>query len=62
VLWNVAMAGGGVLGGVQVDAVGETSLPITVAGCLVVVLAVVLGARRHAFPSGVRVARVDESP
>lgn len=54
VLWNVAMAGGGVLGGVQIDAAGETSLPITVAGCLVVVLAVVVGARRHAFPPGTR--------
>ena len=55
VLWNVAMAGGGVLGGLQVDAAGETSLPVTVAGCLLVVLAVVVGARRHAFPPGARV-------
>lgn len=54
VLWNVAMAGGGVLGGVQVDTAGRTSLPITVAGCLVVVLAVVLAGRRHAFPPGAR--------
>ena len=55
VLWNVAMAGGGVLGGLQVDTAGETSLPITVAGCLIVVWAVVTGARRHAFPPGSRV-------
>ncbi|WP_225808136.1 MFS transporter [Streptomyces spinosus] len=50
-LWNVAMAGGGVLGGVLLDAAGSGSLPRTVLVLLLPVLAVVLAARAHGFPS-----------
>ncbi|MGW4600976.1 MFS transporter [Streptomyces sp. NPDC004457] len=50
-LWNAAMAGGGVLGGVLLDAAGSGSLPRTVLVLLLPVLAVVLGARAHGFPS-----------
>ncbi|MEW2514228.1 MFS transporter [Streptomyces sp. NPDC046870] len=50
-LWNVAMAGGGVLGGVLLDAAGSGSLPWTVLVLLLPVLAVVLAARTHGFPS-----------
>ncbi|NUT95385.1 MAG: MFS transporter [Saccharothrix sp.] len=44
-LWNVAMAGGGVVGGVLLDAAGPTSFPWSVLVLLVPVLAVV-----HRFP------------
>ncbi|MFF8726229.1 MFS transporter [Streptomyces sp. NPDC015171] len=50
-LWNVAMAGGGVLGGVLLDTSGSGSFPWTVLLLLLPVLAVVLGARAHGFPS-----------
>ncbi|MET9451649.1 MFS transporter [Streptomyces cinerochromogenes] len=50
-LWNVAMAGGGVLGGVLLDATGSGSFPWTVLLLLVPVLAVVTAARRHGFPA-----------
>ncbi|MFE9357874.1 MFS transporter [Streptomyces olivaceoviridis] len=50
-LWNVAMAGGGVLGGVLLDAAGSGSFPWTVLVLLPPVLAVVLAARGHGFPS-----------
>ncbi|MFC8718282.1 MFS transporter [Kitasatospora sp. NPDC057198] len=50
-LWNVAMAGGGVLGGVLLDAAGAGSLPWSVLVLMVPVLAVVVGARAHGFPA-----------
>ncbi|WP_431924481.1 MFS transporter [Amycolatopsis tucumanensis] len=50
-LWNAAMAGGGVVGGVLLDAFGPGVFPWTVLVLLVPVLAVVLGARRHGFPA-----------
>ncbi len=49
-LWNVAMAGGGVLGGVLLDATGSGSFPWTVLLLLVPVFAVVLAARGHRVP------------
>lgn len=49
-LWNVAMAGGGVLGGVLLDAAGSSSFPWTVLLLLLPVLVVVLAARDHGFP------------
>ncbi|MEV8020730.1 MFS transporter [Streptomyces sp. NPDC086554] len=50
-LWNVAMAGGGILGGILLDAVGSTSFPWTILVLLVPVLLVVLAARAHGFPA-----------
>ncbi|GGY02201.1 MFS transporter [Streptomyces hiroshimensis] len=50
-LWNVAMAGGGVVGGVLLGLWGTTSFPWSVLVLLVPVLAVVLGARAHGFPA-----------
>ncbi|WP_067710829.1 MFS transporter [Nocardia yamanashiensis] len=50
-LWNLAMAGGGVLGGVLLTMFGATALPWTVPILLAPTLLVVLGARQHAFPA-----------
>ncbi|MFI6518832.1 MFS transporter [Spirillospora sp. NPDC050679] len=50
-LWNVAMAAGGVLGGVLLDRFGTASFPWAVIALLAPVLAVVLAARAHAFPA-----------
>lgn len=50
-LWNVAMAGGGIVGGVLLEALGSASLPGTVLLLLLPVIAVVAAARRHGFPA-----------
>lgn len=49
-LWNAAMAGGGVLGGLLLDLLGASAFPWTVLLLLAPVLAVAAGARRHGFP------------
>ncbi|MFB7938561.1 MFS transporter [Streptomyces sp. NPDC056049] len=50
-LWNVAMAAGGVIGGILLDTVGSGAFPWTLLALLVPVLAVVLRARSHGFPA-----------
>ncbi|MFF4183015.1 MFS transporter [Streptomyces sp. NPDC001691] len=50
-LWNVAMAGGGVVGGVLLNALGSSSFPWSVLVLLAPVLVVVLAARAHGFPA-----------
>jgi predicted MFS family arabinose efflux permease len=50
-LWNVAMAGGGVVGGILLDLVGSGSFPWTVLLLMLPVLAVIVLARRHGFPA-----------
>jgi predicted MFS family arabinose efflux permease len=50
-LWNVAMAAGGVAGGVILRAVGTAPFPWTVLALLAPVLLVVLAARTHGFPA-----------
>ncbi|NBM18027.1 MFS transporter [Streptomyces sp. GC420] len=50
-LWNVAMAGGGIVGGILLDAIGSDSFSWTVLLLLLPVLAVVVAARRHGFPA-----------
>ncbi|MFD9209583.1 MFS transporter [Streptomyces sioyaensis] len=50
-LWNVAMAGGGIVGGVLLDRLGPPSLPWSILLLMAPVLLVVIAARRHAFPS-----------
>ncbi|MER6665339.1 MFS transporter [Amycolatopsis japonica] len=52
-LWNAAMAGGGIAGGVLLDGFGAESFPWTVLVLLVPTLAVVLVARRHGFTAAV---------
>ncbi|WP_380279462.1 MFS transporter [Kitasatospora purpeofusca] len=49
-LWNAAMAGGGVAGGLLLDRLGTGSFPWAVLLLLLPVLGVVLAARTHAFP------------
>ncbi|MFD3513591.1 MFS transporter [Streptomyces sp. NPDC058657] len=49
-LWNAAMAGGGVAGGILLGALGPTSFPWSVLALLVPVLLLVLAARTHGFP------------
>lgn len=50
-LWNVAMAGGGVIGGILLDQIGSESFPWTMVLLLLPVLAVVVLARSHGFPA-----------
>ncbi|GAA4532005.1 MFS transporter [Amycolatopsis samaneae] len=49
-LWNAAMAGGGVVGGLLLDGFGPRSFPWSVLVLLVPTFAVVLAARGHGFP------------
>jgi predicted MFS family arabinose efflux permease len=53
-LWNLAMAGGGVVGGVLLDSLGAASFPWSVLILVVPALAVVVGARSHGFPAARR--------
>jgi predicted MFS family arabinose efflux permease len=55
-LWNAAMAAGGVVGGLLLDHAGPGALPWSALVLMPPVLAVVLAARGHAFPS----ARADD--
>ncbi|MEU4744188.1 MFS transporter, partial [Actinosynnema sp. NPDC023658] len=50
-LWNAAMAGGGVAGGLLLDRFGAGSLPWSALVLLVPVLLVVVAARTHGFPA-----------
>ncbi|MFD4690134.1 MFS transporter [Streptomyces sp. NPDC058463] len=50
-LWNVAMAGGGIIGGILLDVAGSESFPWTVLLLLLPVIAVVLYARGAGFPA-----------
>lgn len=50
VLWNVAMAGGGIAGGLVLQAVGVSPFPWIVLALLVPVFVVVLASRAHGFP------------
>ncbi|MER6949799.1 MFS transporter [Nonomuraea sp. NPDC000554] len=50
-LWNAAMAGGGIVGGVLLDLFGSTSFAWSTLVLLAPVLAVVLAARAHGFPA-----------
>ncbi|MYW06193.1 MFS transporter [Streptomyces sp. SID3343] len=50
-LWNVAMAGGAVAGGILLDVFGTGSFAWTVIALLIPVLVVVVAARAHGFPA-----------
>jgi predicted MFS family arabinose efflux permease len=53
-LWNAAMAGGGVVGGILLDGLGPAALPGIVLALMVPVLVVVAAARTHGFPAASR--------
>ncbi|WP_411835691.1 MFS transporter [Pseudomonas chlororaphis subsp. aurantiaca] len=48
--WNLAIAGGGLMGGVLLEGPGVLSFPWVIIGLLLVCLVVVVNARRHGFP------------
>ncbi|MFE2751468.1 MFS transporter [Actinosynnema sp. NPDC059335] len=50
-VWNAAMAGGGVAGGVLLDRFGAGALPWSALALLVPVVVVVVAARGHGFPA-----------
>ncbi|WP_394613326.1 MFS transporter [Lentzea sp. JNUCC 0626] len=50
-LWNVAMAAGGVIGGLLLDLSGSGSFPWTVLVLVLPVLAVIVASSRHGFPA-----------
>ena len=52
--WNVAIAGGGLVGGAMLTTLGAPSLPGAIALLLVPALLVVWFGRRHAFPTNLR--------
>ncbi|MDT7639469.1 MAG: hypothetical protein QOC83_3757, partial [Pseudonocardiales bacterium] len=60
-LWNAAMAGGGVAGGILLDLLGPGAFPWAVLVLLLPVLAVVIAARTHGFPTE-RVSAAAPSP
>ena len=49
-LWNVGIAGGGLMGGLLLGNLGVGAFPWIVAGLLVLTLSVVVNARSHGFP------------
>jgi predicted MFS family arabinose efflux permease len=49
-LWNVGIAGGGLMGGVLLGNLGVGAFPWIVAGLLVLTLSVTIKARKHGFP------------
>ncbi|WP_198676777.1 hypothetical protein [Streptomyces atratus] len=53
-LWNAAMAGGGVVGGVLLDPFGSTALPWSALVLMLPVATVVAAARAHGFRHGAR--------
>lgn len=52
--WNIAIAGGGVIGGILLDTAGVASLPWSVLPLLAATLIVAARARRHGFPPAAR--------
>lgn len=59
VTWNSAIAGGGILGGVLLDALGPHALIWAALALSLAALAIASAAHRHGFPAGTRAA---ESP
>jgi len=49
--WNLGIAGGGILGGLLLGGFGALALAWGTVALLLVALAIVIGARRHAFPA-----------
>jgi predicted MFS family arabinose efflux permease len=54
VVWNCAIAGAGILGGLLLDSLGVRSFPWALLGLLLVALAIASAATRHGFVAGKR--------
>ena len=52
--WNLAIAGGGIIGGVLLEHLGVAAFAPALIALLVITLAVVWSARRHGFPGSAR--------
>jgi predicted MFS family arabinose efflux permease len=50
-VWNIAMAGGGVIGGLLLERTGVGAFPWALLALLLFTLAVISSARSHGFPS-----------
>ncbi|MEP7453922.1 hypothetical protein [Phyllobacterium sp. SB3] len=53
-VWNVAMAGGGILGGLLLENAGVSAFPWTVVPLLAFTAVIAFSARRHGFPASRR--------
>ncbi|KAB8055479.1 MFS transporter [Janthinobacterium rivuli] len=53
-IWNVAIAGGGLAGGLLLDGYGAAAFPWAMLALLLTALAIAWGARRHSFKPGRR--------
>lgn len=53
-VWNIAIAGGGIIGGILLETFGVSAFPWSVLALLVVALAVAWTARSHGFPRAER--------
>lgn len=49
--WNIAIAGGGIVGGILLETFGVSAFPWSVQVLLVATFAVAWSARSHGFPS-----------
>jgi predicted MFS family arabinose efflux permease len=49
-VWNIAIAGGGIVGGILLETFGVSAFPWSVLALLISALAVALAARSHGFP------------
>jgi predicted MFS family arabinose efflux permease len=49
-VWNTAIAGGGLVGGVLLDRLGVSAFAPSLLALLIATFAVTLAARRHGFP------------
>ncbi|MFW5401170.1 MFS transporter [Yersinia sp. 1252 StPb PI] len=60
VAWNLAIAGGGVIGGLLLQSAGAVSFPWTVLGLLLLGLIIVWQAQQYGFKPGIRTAMYAE--
>ncbi|WP_227011438.1 hypothetical protein [Paenibacillus lutimineralis] len=49
-VWNLAIAGGGIVGGTLLELVGAQSFPVVLLILLLVALIIAWSAKRHGFP------------
>lgn len=59
-VWNIAIAGGGIVGGILLETFGVSAFPWSVLALLVAAFAVTGAARSHGFPSSKRASVADQ--